>query len=87
VSGGVEKSASRRPQPNRPRFDPKIKFKKVENFQPLKKGSFSTTFYHAFHHVLTIKKPRSTPAFSQTPLKNTSKSAKIPRHFQRKIFL
>jgi hypothetical protein len=43
-----------------------------------RKGSFPTTFYHAFHHVLTIKKPRSTTRFFQTPLKNTSKTAKSP---------
>jgi len=36
--------------------------------------------YHAFHHDLTIKKPRSAPHFSKTPLKNTSKNNKIPAH-------
>jgi hypothetical protein len=75
VSGGVEKSASRRPQPNRPRFDPKIKFKKVENFQPLKKRVFpprftthSTTFSPSKNHVqhpLFSKPPSKTPAKTQ----------------------
>jgi hypothetical protein len=32
--------------------------------------------YHAFHHDLTIKKPRSAPHFLQNTLKNTSKSNK-----------
>jgi hypothetical protein len=30
------------------------------------------------HHNLTTEKPCSTPAFSKTPLKNTSKNNKTP---------
>jgi hypothetical protein len=39
------------------------------------KRSFPTTIYHAFHHVLTIKKPRSTTRFFQnTPQKHQQKA-------------
>jgi hypothetical protein len=41
-------------------------------------GQFSHHVYHAFHHVLTIKKPRSTTAFCKTPLKKHSKNANAP---------
>jgi hypothetical protein len=40
--------------------------------------------YHAFHHILTIKKPRSTTRISQNPLKKACKSGAKPldHHFQ-----
>jgi hypothetical protein len=55
---------------------PKNKLEKSGMFLAPQKGSFPTTFYHAFHHSLTIKKPRSTSHFFQNTLKNTSKTAK-----------
>jgi hypothetical protein len=36
----------------------------------------STTFYHAFHHDLTTKTPRSARTFSKTPLKTAAKTTK-----------
>jgi len=47
---------------------------------------FSHHVLPRIHHVLTIKKPRSTTHFFQNPLKNTSKNAKIPHRLQRRIF-
>ncbi len=44
------------------------------------KGSYPTTFYHAFHHTFTIKKPPSNTHFFHNPLKKASKDNKIPRH-------
>jgi hypothetical protein len=44
--------------------------------------------YHAFHHVLTIKKPRSTTAiFQNTPQKPQQKTTKAPNLSGAKFFL
>jgi hypothetical protein len=40
----------------------------VARFSMLKNVRQHTTFYHAKNHNLTIKKPRSAPAFCQKPL-------------------
>jgi hypothetical protein len=52
----------------------KIKLKNVAHFSPLKNAVFLHHVYHAFHHVLTIKKPRpATTFFQNTPQKPQQK--------------
>ena len=65
----------------------KNKVEKSEKFLAPHKGSFSHHVSPRIHHDLTIEKPRSNAHFSQTPRKNASKNAKIPRRHQRKFFL
>jgi hypothetical protein len=50
-------------------------------FEPRKRPS-EHHVYHAFHHDLTIKKPRSSHLFSQNPSKNNQVSLKekLPKY-------
>jgi hypothetical protein len=64
----------------------KNKVGKSEMFLAATQRRFSHHVLPAIHHVLTIKKPHLTTCFFQTPLKNTSKNARIPRRRQRGIF-
>jgi hypothetical protein len=52
---------------SRPALNPKNKVEKSGQLLAANLWAVCTTFYHAFHHVLTIKKPRSTTSFFQNP--------------------
>jgi hypothetical protein len=47
--------------------DEKINFKTMSHFSAQKNTLPKHHVYHASHHVLTIKKPRSKRCFPQTP--------------------
>ena len=64
----------------------KNKVQKSGVFLAPRKGGFPTTFHHAFHHILTIKKPLSNTHFFQNPFKKASKNDKIPRRPHRRSF-
>jgi hypothetical protein len=51
---------------------------KSEKILAFAQRQFSHHVSPRIHHVLTIKKPRSTPRFSQNPLKKPSKKRKNP---------
>jgi hypothetical protein len=54
----------------------KNKISKNGKFSVPAQRRFFVHIHHAFHHVLTIKKPRSNTTFSKTPFKNPSKRGK-----------
>ncbi len=55
----------------------KINFKKWKILD-VRRVSFSRHVFDTNHHILTIKKPRSTPHFFKNPSKNPSKTNKSP---------
>ncbi|HEY1995342.1 MAG TPA: hypothetical protein VGG81_13125 [Edaphobacter sp.] len=69
-----------------PPSTPKNKVEKSGMFLVLAGRQFPTTFNHAFHHVLTIKKPRSTTCFFQNPPQKHQQNAEIPRRRRLRIF-
>jgi hypothetical protein len=73
-----------------PRTSPwphKNKVEKSGMFLAPRKGSFPTTFTTHSTTFSPSKNHVQPTAFSKTPLKNTSKTAEIPRLGQRQIFL
>jgi hypothetical protein len=49
------------------------KVEKTAKFSVAKKRHFVIHLCHTFHHLLSIKKPRSARKISQKPLQNTTK--------------
>jgi hypothetical protein len=60
-----------------PRLGAKNIFQKGGKFSGGKNSQFSVHNYHAFYHVLTIKKPRSAHHFSENPLEKQGKIQRI----------
>ena len=54
---------------------PKNKVEKVACFFAFERAALRNRVTHAFHHDLTIKKPRSNTLFFPNPIKKASKSA------------